>query len=38
MVNKIWIQRDGTEDGITDELVVAGVTKKILCWPFIPWK
>jgi hypothetical protein len=25
--DKIWIQRDGIEDGITDELVVAGIPK-----------
>ncbi|MBE9114327.1 XisI protein [Lusitaniella coriacea LEGE 07157] len=25
--NKIWIHRDGIEDGITDELVAAGVPK-----------
>ncbi len=24
---KVWIQRDGTEDGIADELEVAGVPK-----------
>ena len=24
---KIWIQRDGTEDGIADELVAAGIPK-----------
>lgn len=26
--HKIWIQRDGTEDGITDELIAAGVFLK----------
>jgi hypothetical protein len=25
--NKIWIQRDGTEDGIASELLKAGVPK-----------
>ncbi len=25
--DKIWIQRDGTEDGIADELVAAGVPR-----------
>lgn len=25
--DKIWIQRDGIEDGITDELVAAGIPK-----------
>lgn len=25
--NKIWIHRDGTEDGITDDLVAAGISK-----------
>lgn len=25
--DKIWIQRDGTEDGIADELVAAGIPK-----------
>ncbi|HBY77183.1 MAG TPA: XisI protein, partial [Cyanobacteria bacterium UBA11148] len=24
---KLWIQHDGTEEGIADELVAAGVTK-----------
>jgi hypothetical protein len=26
--NRLWVQRDGTEDGITDELVVAGIPKQ----------
>ena len=34
--NKIWIQRDGTEDGITDELVVAGIPKKYIVLAFHP--
>ncbi|BAY08040.1 XisI protein [Calothrix sp. NIES-2098] len=25
--NKLWIQHDGTEEGITDEIVAAGVSK-----------
>jgi hypothetical protein len=25
--DKIWIQRDGTEDGIADELVAAGIPR-----------
>jgi XisI protein len=25
--DKIWIQRDGIEDGVTDELVAAGIPK-----------
>ncbi len=29
---KIWIHYDGTEAGITDELVAAGVPKDLLCW------
>lgn len=24
----LWVQRDGTEDGITDELVSAGISKR----------
>ncbi|MBC7882148.1 MAG: XisI protein [Anaerolineae bacterium] len=24
---KVWIQRDGIEDGVTDELVAAGIPK-----------
>ncbi|MEG3436770.1 XisI protein [Pannus brasiliensis CCIBt3594] len=26
--DKVWIHRDGTEDGITDELVASGIPKK----------
>ena len=26
--NRLWVQRDGTEDGITDELVAAGIPKQ----------
>lgn len=25
--SKVWVQRDGTEDGITNELVQAGISK-----------
>jgi len=31
---KIWIQRDGIEDGITDELVAAGVPKNKIVLAF----
>ena len=24
----LWVQRDGTEDGVTDELVAAGISKQ----------
>ena len=34
--HKIWIQRDGTEDGITDELVAAGIPKKEIVLAFHP--
>ena len=34
--NKIWIQRDGTEDGITDKLVVEGIPKKDIILAFHP--
>lgn len=33
---KIWIHRDGIEDGITDELVAAGVPKKNIILAFHP--
>ncbi|MCA6504167.1 MAG: element excision factor XisI family protein [Pseudanabaena sp.] len=26
--NRLWVQSDGTEDGITDELVAAGILKQ----------
>ncbi|GGA35298.1 hypothetical protein CYANOKiyG1_52880 [Okeania sp. KiyG1] len=29
--NKIWIQRDGTEIGIANQLITAGVPKKRYC-------
>jgi hypothetical protein len=34
--NKIWIQRDGIEDGITDELVEAGIPKDEIVLGFQP--
>jgi hypothetical protein len=33
---KIWIQHDGTEDGIADELVTAGIPKKQIVLAFKP--
>ncbi|MFB2934950.1 XisI protein [Aerosakkonemataceae cyanobacterium BLCC-F154] len=32
--NKIWIQRDGIENGITDELVAAGIPKEQIVLAF----
>ncbi|PSF39471.1 XisI protein [Aphanothece hegewaldii CCALA 016] len=32
--NKIWIQRDGTEDGIVDELMAAGIPKEHIVLAF----
>lgn len=34
--DKIWIQRDGIEDGITEELVAAGVPKDKIVLAFHP--
>ncbi|MBD2777643.1 XisI protein [Iningainema tapete] len=34
--DKIWIQRDGIEDGITDDLVAAGVPKDKIVLAFHP--
>ena len=34
--NKIWIQRDGIEQGITDELVEAGISKDKIVLGFQP--
>jgi hypothetical protein len=34
--DKIWIQRDGIEDGITDDLVAAGVPKDRIILAFHP--
>jgi hypothetical protein len=31
---KIWIQHDGTEDGIADELVAAGIPQKQIILAF----
>ncbi len=28
MDGKVWIQTDGTEDGVTDELMQAGIAKE----------
>ncbi|MEP0784806.1 XisI protein [Trichocoleus sp. DQ-A1] len=33
---KIWIQRDGIEEGITDELVAAGIPKEKIVLGFHP--
>jgi XisI protein len=33
---KVWVQRDGTEDGITDELVAAGIPKNQIVLAFHP--
>jgi hypothetical protein len=33
---KVWIQRDGTEHGITDELVAAGIPKDRIVLGFHP--
>jgi soluble P-type ATPase len=35
---KIWIQRDGTEDGIADELEAAGIPKSNIVLAFHPEK
>jgi len=34
--NKVWIQHDGTEDGIADELVKEGIPKKHIILAFKP--
>ncbi|MBH8575564.1 XisI protein [Nostocaceae cyanobacterium CENA369] len=34
--DKIWIQRDGTEDGIANELVSAGIPKNQIVLAFQP--
>ena len=31
---KVWVQRDGTEDGVTDELVQAGIPKEEIVLDF----
>lgn len=33
---KIWVQRDDTEDGVTDELVAAGIPKDKIVLGFHP--
>ncbi len=33
---KLWIQHDGTEDGVADELVAAGVPKQSIVLAFRP--
>lgn len=33
---KIWIQRDGIEDGVTEELVEAGIPKSDIVLGFMP--
>src|SRR5579862_7192828 len=35
---KVWIQRDGTEDGIADELEAAGIPKSDMVLAFHPEK
>jgi hypothetical protein len=32
--DKVWVQRDGTEAGITDELVAAGIPKDLIVLGF----
>lgn len=34
--NKLWIQHDGTEDGVADELVAAGIPKTQIVLAFKP--
>lgn len=34
--NKIWIQHDGTEEGIADELMKEGISKKDIVLAFKP--
>ncbi|MFB2875529.1 XisI protein [Floridanema aerugineum] len=34
--HKIWIQRDGTEDGIANDLVAAGIPKEEIVLAFHP--
>jgi hypothetical protein len=34
--NKVWIQHDGTEEGIADELVKAGIPKQDIVLAFKP--
>ncbi|MCY7282292.1 MAG: XisI protein [Cyanobacteria bacterium CAN_BIN43] len=32
--DKVWVQRDGTEDGVTDDLVAAGIPKEAIVLGF----
>ena len=34
--DKIWIQRDGTEDGVADDLLNAGISKNQIVLGFQP--
>ena len=34
--DKVWIQRDGTEDGIADELEAAGIPRRSIVLAFHP--
>jgi hypothetical protein len=36
MDGKTWVQRDDTEDGVTDELVAAGIPKDKIVLGFHP--
>ena len=33
---KVWVQRDETEDGVTKELVAAGIAKEAIVLGFHP--
>lgn len=33
---KVWVQRDDTEDGVTEELVAAGIPKEQIVLGFHP--
>lgn len=34
VADKVWVQRDGTEEGITDDLVAAGIPKSSIVLGF----
>jgi XisI protein len=34
VAGKVWVQRDGTEDGVTDDLVAAGIPKDAIVLGF----
>jgi XisI protein len=34
--DKVWVHRDGTEDGITEDLLAAGISKKQIVIGFHP--